>query len=74
MKPPTKKELERLAVEALGDRARLRIIREPREVLQWSVGARAPRLSVSAYRHSEREGRIALAAALRALAEVTPCD
>lgn len=71
MKPPTKKELQRLAVEALGEGAVVEVeTRSPDDHAARAFGGEAwhPYLGIAT--DTRHEARIALAAALRALAEV----
>lgn len=71
MKPPTKKELQELAVRALGAGATVEVRRfEWRDGPPWEAVAEATGGAHAEYRDSMSKAKCALAAALRALAEV----
>lgn len=70
MKTPTKKELQQLAVEALGEGATVQIEEFQWETPPWQAMAEGHTAAHFENRETEKAAKIALAAALRALAEV----
>lgn len=73
MKPPTKRELQRLAVEALGEGATVHVEDHRHSELAWASSRDLSGNQVSVW-NARGHGRVALAAALQALAEVKHGD
>ncbi len=70
MKVPTKRELQKLAVEALGEGATVRVEEFPWETLPWQAMAEGRTAAHFENHETQSVAKRALAAALRALAEV----